>query len=165
MSTIINFPGPDILATVKVGREADWGNAKFRTFLVDCAEPNLVIETGSARMQLFTNAVQLNALSEMLTDTLAAMRGEAPDGDGLSDEYAAILQAFTAAKTWPNRADMLALITKLAWMSNDMKLEGAQAVTDHLDAAYEALGKCHAASADDGPLQADQRLDMAGRAR
>ena len=159
------FPGPYILAGVKVGREVAWGNAGFRSILWADGGVDLLISTGATSMQLRTNAVQLNALSELLTDTLAAMRGEAGPQDELSDEYAAILHAFTAAKTWPNRADMLALVTKLAWMSNDMGVEGAQVVTDHLDAAYEALLQCHAASADDGQLQADMRRDMAERAR
>lgn len=159
------FPGPDIMSSTRIGRDAAWGHAAFRAILWDDGAVDLLVGTGATSMQLRTDAVQLHALSEMITDTLAAMRGEADPSDECTDEYYAILHSFNVAKCAPNRADMRALVSRIGWMVSRSTLEGAQEVTDHLDAAYEALGKCHAASADDGPLQADQRLDMAERAR
>lgn len=150
------------MPSVQVGL---YGHAMFSSTVWHGGTASLQIDSGASHMQLSADAVQLNALSELLTDTLAAMRGEAPEGEGCSDEYDAILRSFTTAKSAPNRADLLALITKLGWLTHCMDVEGSQAVTDHLDAAYEALLRCHADSADDVPLQADMRLDMAERAR
>ena len=76
------FPGPSVLDKIKIGRDLAWGNAEFRAILWDDGAVDLLVGTGATSMQLRTDAVQLNALGEMLTDTLAAMRGEEPEGDG-----------------------------------------------------------------------------------